>query len=190
MKTVKSHKAIVIKSVVVAVLMLAFVFVGLVPMYNLICKWTGVTGKTGGPYDASQSVTPNLDRIVNVQFLTTNNDGMTWEFYPEVRSINVHPGELNTVVFKALNNSDQMMTAQAVPSVSPFQAANYFHKTECFCFQQQQLAAGEGTDMGLRFMVDLDLPADIDTLTLSYTLFNVTQVAAIGESYGKHPYGK
>jgi len=183
--TNKPHRSIVVKSVIVVFAMLAFVFIGLVPMYNLICSWTGVTGRTGGPYDISATQTTDTNRTVQVQFLANNNDGMTWQFYPEIRSIDVHPGELQTVIFKAVNSTDKTMSAQAVPSVSPFQATNYFHKTECFCFEQQQLTAGESVDMGLRFMVDPDLPKDIDTLTLSYTLFNVTQVAATGEYYGQ-----
>jgi cytochrome c oxidase assembly protein subunit 11 len=72
------------------------------------------------------------------------------------------------------------MTAQAIPSVAPFHAAEYFHKTECFCFEQQQLASGEVIDMPLRFIIDPHLPASVKTLTLSYTLFDITDIAATG----------
>ena len=67
------------------------------------------------------------------------------------------------------------MVGQAVPSVTPFNAAEYLHKTECFCFEQQQLEQGEGLDMPLRFIVDSNLPKDVKTLTLSYTLYDVTE---------------
>ena len=87
----------------------------------------------------------------------------------------VHPGELNTTNFYVRNPARTTMTAQAVPSVTPFMAATYLHKTECFCFEQQQLASGESLDMPLRFIIDRDVPAEIETLTLSYTLFDITE---------------
>lgn len=178
------HRSIIIKSLTAVVMMLAFVFYGLVPMYDLICEWTGVTGRTGGVYEETETVAVQ-DRVITVQFLALNNEGMTWDFYPNVRTVKVRPGEFTTVSFHAGNSSDQTMMAQAIPSVSPFQGANYFHKTECFCFKQQTLAAGETEDMALRFMIDPELPETIDTLTLSYTLFDITQVAANGEKNGQ-----
>ena len=87
----------------------------------------------------------------------------------------VHPGELNETEFFVRNPVSRMMTAQAVPSVTPFYAAEYLHKTECFCFEQQQLAGGEDLQMPLRFIIDPDLPAEVTTLTLSYTLFDITE---------------
>lgn len=178
------HRGIIVKSLISVVLMLAFVFYGLVPMYDLICKWTGVTGRTGGPYEMTDTVSVQ-DRSITVQFLAINNEGMSWDFYPNVRTVTVHPGEFTTVSFHVANLTDKHMVSQAVPSVSPFQGANYFHKTECFCFQQQPLAAGETKEMALRFMIDPELPETIDTLTLSYTLFDITQVAANGEKNGQ-----
>jgi cytochrome c oxidase assembly protein subunit 11 len=88
--------------------------------------------------------------------------------------LKIHPGELNSTSFYVRNPTNKTMVAQAVPSVSPFHAAQYLHKTECFCFDQQQLAQGEEMDMPLRFIIDADLPKDVNTLTLSYTLFDVT----------------
>jgi cytochrome c oxidase assembly protein subunit 11 len=86
----------------------------------------------------------------------------------------VHPGAANDTVFFAANPTAQSMIAQAIPSVSPSRAAEYFHKTECFCFEQQPLDGNSEADMPLQFIVDQDLPADIKTITLSYTLFDVT----------------
>ena len=172
----KSHTRIVVILLSVVVGMVAFIFIGLVPMYNLLCNLTGITGKTGGPYTQS-STEVNEEREIKIQFLSQNNEGMPWDFYPEQSSVVVHPGKPVTVFFKARNNTGKDMIGQAVPSISPFEATNYFHKTECFCFTQQTLKAGEEKGMGVRFLVDIDAPDFIDTITLSYTMFDVTSMA-------------
>ena len=87
----------------------------------------------------------------------------------------VHPGKLNTAEFYARNVTGETMVAQAVPSVTPFHAAEFLHKTECFCFEQQQLEAREDLDMPLRFIIDSQIPEDVKTLTLSYTLYDLTE---------------
>jgi len=92
----------------------------------------------------------------------------------------VNPGSANGVVFHALNPTDADMVAQAIPSISPSRAAAYFHKTECFCFDQQMLEGQSGAEMPLQFIVDKDLPADIHTITLSYTIFDVTGTVTDG----------
>jgi len=153
-----------------------FVFgFALVPLYDVFCEITGANGKTAGRFKATEMPEVDKDRIVTIQFLTNNNAGMPWIFKPGVRSMKVHPGELNETEFFALNPASKTMTAQAVPSVTPFYAAEYLHKTECFCFEQQQLAGGEDLNMPLRFIIDPGLPAEVTTLTLSYTLFDVTE---------------
>jgi len=154
--------------------MFAFGFV-MVPLYDAICDVTGLNGKTGGKYVAGESTAVKKDRLVSVQFLTNNNGSMPWEFRPEQRVVRVHPGEINSVSFYARNPAGREMTAQAIPSVSPGYAARYLHKTECFCFAQQRLAGGESVDMPLRFIIDSEIPDDITTLTLSYTLFDVSK---------------
>jgi cytochrome c oxidase assembly protein subunit 11 len=111
-----------------------------------------------------------------VQFIATNNDGMPWAFSPQVTEMLVHPGAANDTVFFAANPTMNAMVAQAIPSVSPSRAAEYFHKTECFCFEQQPLDGNGEAEMPLQFIVDQDLPADIKTITLSYTLFDVTSL--------------
>ena len=92
----------------------------------------------------------------------------------------VNPGSANGVVFHALNPTDADMVAQAIPSISPSRAAAYFHKTECFCFDQQMLEGQSSAEMPLQFIVDKDLPADIHTITLSYTIFDVTGTVTDG----------
>lgn len=148
----------------------------LVPLYDVLCDITGLNGKTGGRYEYdAATVEIDTERLVTVQFMTRNNGGMSWEFRPEVRQIQVHPGELNEVMFYARNPSKEVMIAQAVPSVSPSEAADYMHKTECFCFNQQELSAGEEIDMPLQFFIDQDIPPEVTKLTLSYSLFDITQ---------------
>ncbi|HEY9034201.1 MAG TPA: cytochrome c oxidase assembly protein [Pseudomonadales bacterium] len=162
------------KAAVVVPLMFAFVFVVMVPLYNLLCDVTGLNGKTKGRYTAEAAGTIDESRSIMVRFVATNNEGMSWEFHPTTEVLRVHPGAENATTFFARNPSTAAMTAQAVPSIVPSSAVAYFHKTECFCFSQQHLSAGESADMPLRFIVDKDLPAAIRTITLSYTLFDVT----------------
>lgn len=147
----------------------------MVPLYDIMCEVTGFNGKTSGPYQAAETQVVDESRTVTVQFLANNNASMPWEFRPEVRKMVVHPGKMNEMNFYVRNITDRTMSAQAVPSVTPFNAAEYMHKTECFCFEQQQLAQGEDLDMPLRFIIDQDIPEDVKTLTLSYTLYDITE---------------
>ncbi|GAB3325213.1 cytochrome c oxidase assembly protein [Haliea atlantica] len=166
----------VAKLVVTAVAMFAFVFVVMVPLYNVLCDALGINGKTSG--EAYTSVQAGVDetRMVTIQFVATNNEGMPWEFGPSVNSMKVHPGASNDTVFHASNPLPDAMVAQAIPSISPSRAAAYFHKTECFCFNQQPLDGESSAEMPLQFIVDRDLPQDIHTITLSYTIFDVTDM--------------
>jgi len=166
-----------IKLVAVAICMFAFVFVVMVPLYNVLCDALGINGKTSGQaYTAVQSGVDE-DRVVTIQFVATNNEGMPWEFSPTQTVMKVHPGASNDTLFHAFNPLAKDMVAQAIPSISPSRAAEYFHKTECFCFNQQPLAGETGAEMPLVFIVDRDLPRDIHTITLSYTIFDVTDMA-------------
>lgn len=169
-----ANSRLVLKLLLAAVCMFGFGF-ALVPLYNVFCDITGLNGKTGGQYAYDPAVVQiDEERLVTVQFQATNNASMSWRFEPNVNQVQVHPGELTEVSFYARNPSGHTMVAQAIPSVSPFQAADYLHKTECFCFSQQTLTAGEEIDMPLLFFIDQDIPEDITKLTLSYTLFDVT----------------
>jgi len=151
----------------------------LVPMYNALCQLTNLNGKDTGLL-ASTKVVEKIDesRMVRVEFITTVNGGQTWSFEPEQPYVEVHPGKLYTVMFKATNRRDQAIVGQAVPSVAPWNAAGHLHKTECFCFNRQPFAALEEKHMPVRFMIDPELPAEVQTVTLSYTFFDVTSVAS------------
>lgn len=169
--------------VVLCVGMFGFAF-ALVPLYDVFCELTGLNGKTSDRVVYAKQITPATDRIVTVQFLSQVGNGMPWEFRPTEHSLKVRPGEMTTTTYYARNRASQAVTGQAVPSVTPGLAALHLHKTECFCFNQQQLEAGEEIEMPVTFYVDADLPTDINTLSLSYTLFRVapTQTAQLASN--------
>jgi len=155
------------------VLMFGFGY-ALVPLYDVLCEVTGINGRlVNDNREASTAV--DKERVVRLQFTTSVAPGMPWKFKPKVNYVDVHPGENTVVYFKAKNLSNLAITGQAVPSVSPGIASLYLNKTECFCFQQQILKSGESVDMGLVFFISTEIPKDIRTLTLSYTLFNMNQ---------------
>ncbi|WOH36800.1 cytochrome c oxidase assembly protein [Thalassotalea fonticola] len=169
----KKVKKGVTKLVVTVFAMFAFGF-ALVPLYDVFCDITGLNGKT-----ANTAATVNEDgidtsRTIRVQFISRTAKGAPWQFKPEMNSIDVHPGEMKFVKYYAKNESGRDGVAQAVPSVSPGQAANYFQKIECFCFNQQPLQANEDAWLPLQFYVDPELPEHITELTLSYTLYDIT----------------
>lgn len=163
-----------LKLLAVAVLMFSFVFVVMVPLYNVLCDALGINGKTSGQAYTSVPVSVDTSRKVTVQFVAINNDGMPWTFAPDDRVMRVHPGAATGTMFHAVNPTNANMVAQAIPSISPSRAAAFFHKTECFCFDQQALASNATVEMPLQFIVDQELPGDIHTITLSYTLFDIT----------------
>lgn len=155
--------------------MFAFGF-ALVPIYNSLCKTLGINGKTNPQaiaYDVSKAKIAT-EREVLVEFVATNNSGVPWAFYPKTKKIRVHPGEIVQLAFYAENKTDHQMTVQAIPSVTPGIAAKYLKKTECFCFTQQTLKGHEAMNMPLLFHLDIDLPENVKTVTLAYTLFDVT----------------
>ena len=146
----------------------------MVPIYDVFCDLTGLNGKTGSISSIqAQAFEVDEQRQVKVEFIATINQQAEWEFGPEVSSMMVNPGKSYKTTYIATNQLAKDMVGQAIPSVAPSKAANYFKKTECFCFTQQKFAANELKQMPLTFVVDPDLPDDINTVTLSYTFFDV-----------------
>ncbi len=163
------------KLCLIVVAMCGFV-VAMVPLYDLFCEITGLNGKTGGPYTYDPaSTTPDKSRMIKVNFITNTNDGMVWDFWSEKGGMRIHPGELRAVNFYVKNTTDRVMVGQAIPSVVPTAAAEHFHKTECFCFGQQILQPGEVMEMPMRFIVGRELPKNVQSINLSYALFDVTE---------------
>ncbi|WP_058524365.1 cytochrome c oxidase assembly protein [Legionella birminghamensis] len=175
MNLVKNHFRLVILLTVVVLSMFAFGF-ALVPIYNSLCKTLGINGKITGPagkYDPSQ-LKVAAERTITVEFVATNNGNLRWKFYPQTKKIKIHPGEIAKLSFYAENQTNHRMTVQAIPSITPGIAAKYLKKTECFCFAQQTLNGHEAMDMPLLFHLDPELPENVRTITLAYTLFDVT----------------
>lgn len=148
------------------------------PLYSAICEATGFNGKMKLAAADVSAVAVDKERWVNVEFVTTVNGGQPMRFAAAQNRVRVHPGELASVEFVAQNNLPHGIVAQAVPNIAPWNAAKYLRKTECFCFNQQTFAAGEEKRMPMRFMLDPELPPEIQTVTLSYTFFNVTELAS------------
>ncbi len=150
-------------------------------MYDLLCEVTGLGGRTGGAYAfEAAAIQPDKSRLISVNVSTNTNAGMPWEFWAEKGGVRVHPGELKQLNLFVRNTTGRRMIAQAVPSVVPPSAAEYFHKTECFCFERQVLEPGELLEMPMRFIVGRGLPKNVQSISLSYELFDVTNFAASG----------
>ena len=170
------------KLAVVAAGMFAFGY-ALVPLYRAICEMTGVNilsrselqvpGGAAGGKDVRLPANTQIDttRTITVEF-DANARGL-WNFKPAQRSMEVHPGELNTVMYEFQNVQNRRMAAQAIPSYAPQQAAAYFNKLECFCFKQYTLEAGEKKQWPVAFVIDPKISKDVRTITLSYTFFEV-----------------
>ena len=152
----------------------------LVPLYDVLCDIAGINGKNSAMLTEAGKIDYGVDegRTVTVQFVTTVNAGMAWGFEAVEHKVRVHPGELSTVEFRVRNESGRDMIGQAVPSVRPADAAGYLRKTECFCIDRQPLAANESRVMPMRFVIDPDLPDYVDTINLSYTFFDATNLAS------------
>lgn len=165
--------------VVVALGFFGFGF-GLVPLYNTLCHFTGLNGKTDEA-SARPSGGVDLSRTVTVEFMSTVMPGLPWQFRPTVRRLRVHPGEPSTATYLATNFGRTRLYGQAIMSVSPEQAATHFKKIECFCYHKQGLDPQQSRIMPVVFFVSRDLPPEISTITVSYSAFPVADEAALGE---------
>lgn len=165
----------------------SFVFAfAMVPLYNVLCEATGFNGKTGGQkpvrdgfgvgglkVEGAPASSIDYTRKIRVEFTGTVMPGLSWDMRPLTFSLDVHPGDLQQVTYLVRNTSDHAITGQAVPSVTPGRAAQYFDKIECFCFSQQTLAPGEAQELPLAFIIKPDVDRDITHITLSYAFFGV-----------------
>jgi cytochrome c oxidase assembly protein subunit 11 len=155
---------------IVAVAMFGFGF-ALVPFYDKICVALGINSLVERTEPLANTQV-DLTRAVTVEF-DANAHGMPWRFQPAVRHLEVHPGQLVQVDYEVANVRSSAVTGQAVASYGPALAGRFFRKLDCFCFTQQTLAAGETRRMSVSFLIDASLPAEINTITLSYTFFEV-----------------
>ena len=165
------------KLAVVTALMFGFGY-ALVPIYKSICSALGINVLSlaeldvqGGSRASHKSTQVDLTRTITIEF-DANARG-PWEFKPAKRSVDVHPGEMTTVMYEFRNVQNRTMAAQAIPSYAPMQAMPYFNKLECFCFNEYTLKPGESRQWPVVFVIDPKLSKDVKTITLSYTFFEV-----------------
>lgn len=177
--TARAHRRLTLRLLLVVALAFAFAF-ALVPLYNVLCEATGLNGKTAGGFaqgGLGRSTAPrsriDTSRVVTVEFTGTVMPGLPWDMRPLTTRIDLHPGELRQAKFLVRNTSGQTIVGQAVPSVSPGQAAQHFEKIDCFCFAQQRLGPGEARELPLTFIIKPEIDPGIRTVTLSYAFFNV-----------------
>lgn len=169
------------KLAVVTVAMFGFGY-ALVPMYRAICDALGINvltvaeQRTSGGLAGPKKVDPKNTQVDESRLITVEFDANArgpWDFKPERASMQVHPGQIATVMYEFRNKQTRTMAAQAIPSYAPMQASPYFNKLECFCFNEYTLTAGESKQWPVVFIVDPKIPKDVTTITLSYTFFEV-----------------
>jgi cytochrome c oxidase assembly protein subunit 11 len=168
-----SNRRMLKKLLVVALGMFGFGF-ALVPLYEKVCEVAGLrkVWQPGQVEAGAANTQVDLTRKVTVEF-DSNIRKLPWTFKPQAASVEIHPGELTQMVYEVRNTLAEPVTGQAVASYGPQRAGLYFKKLECFCFTQQTLAPGEVRQMPVMFVIDPDLPQDVNTITLSYTFFRV-----------------
>lgn len=164
----------VIRSLAALVGMFAFAF-ALVPLYDVFCRITGINGKVDATAQSIVHEEVDTSRYVNVQFITRGSAGLPWQMSVEMRQMRVHPGQTAEVDFTFTNNSPSESWGRAVPSVSPSNATRHLRKVSCFCFEEQQLQGDERLTIPLVFQLARDLPEEINTITLVYTLYPVQE---------------
>ncbi|MBD1391134.1 cytochrome c oxidase assembly protein [Neiella sp. HB171785] len=169
-----NHGKLAGRLVLVVVAMFGFGF-ALVPLYDVFCEITGLNGKTNDEAVQVVAIEADLQRQVRVQFMTRNAKGVSWPFESQLSTIQVNPGVMTQVEFIVENPTNKAVVAQAIPSVSPGLGAQYLRKLECFCFNQQPLQPGERKVMPMQFYIAPDMPKEIGTLTLAYTLYDITE---------------
>ncbi|MFW5432711.1 MAG: cytochrome c oxidase assembly protein [Methylophilaceae bacterium] len=175
------NKNLAIKLALVVIAGLAFGF-ALAPLYDVVCDAIGLNGKADTTATvASSDMTIDKSRKVTVILTGNTMSGLNWEFSSNETTLQVYPGEIKLTSYTAKNNGKEAVKGVAVPSITPEVAALYFKKIECFCFNQQTLAAGEVKNMPVRFYVSPDLPKGINTVTLSYAFFNADDRPEVAE---------
>lgn len=181
----EKNKRLLVKLLIGVLFMFGFCYM-LVPLYKLICQKEGINGKSvlsATTYDKNTKI--DYSRTISVDFTTTLHGNLNFKFIPLSRHIDIHPGERKLIYFYAENHTGQGITVQAIPSITPMDAARFLKKTQCFCFTQQYFFSKEKADMPVYFFVEPDVPKNIKEITLSYTLFDATGFVKKQEHYTK-----
>ena len=177
--TASDNRVTLRKLLVVTGLMFGFGF-ALVPFYEKLCDVTGINRIVKRDDHKPANTQVDTSRSITVEFDANLRSNLPWTFKPLETSVRVHPGEIATVVYEVSNVAGRAVTGQAIPSYGPMLAAQFFRKIECFCFDKQEMAAGETRQMPIAFVVDPSLPSDVNTITLSFTFFEVAGRAQAG----------
>jgi len=175
MSRAAENRRLLYKLSAVACAMFGFGF-ALVPFYQQICAATGINNLLQ-PDTVAVNSQVDKTRLVTIEFDANIRD-LPWKFAPHEKSVRVHPGELVQVSYDVHNDSTRAVAGQAIPSYGPKIAERYFKKLDCFCFTKQLFAPGESRRMAVVFVVDPGLPADVSTVTLSYTFFELNGATA------------
>jgi cytochrome c oxidase assembly protein subunit 11 len=160
------------KLVVVAVAMFGFGY-ALVPVYRQVCEVLGINVITQKDGTVERPENTQVDKSRTVTITLDGNAQGPWRFRPVQRTIDVHPGELATVMYEVVNTQGRTVKAQAIPSYAPQSAMPHFKKVECFCFQEQTMKPKEARQMPVVFFIDPALPREVRNITLSYTFFEI-----------------
>jgi len=166
-----------VKLLVIAVMMFGFGY-AMVPFYRVLCDALGLNSVI--KVDTVTNTQVDSGRWLTIEFDANLRSNLPWTFTPVEKSVRIHPGALTQVTYEVRNRSDRPVTGQAIPSFGPQLAGGYFKKLDCFCFTQQTLAPGEVRLMPVVFVVEPGLPQDVNTVTLSYTFFEVEGKAGKG----------
>jgi len=172
-ETKRANRKLLIKLLAFSAGAFAFGY-ALVPLYDVLCDITGYGNERRLAERSVIDAKPDTSREITVEFLAELPTNGNWEFRPVLASMKVHPGQLYTADFIAKNLTGRDTVAQAVPAIAPTKVAQYFHKTECFCFTPQNFKRDEERALPVRFVIDPAIPAYVDRLTLAYTFYDET----------------
>lgn len=171
MNLLTENRQLMLKLAVIAVMMFCFGYL-LVPFYKKICEVTGINNVLAADV-APVNTQVDTSRDITIEFDANLRNDLPWRFKPRQVSMKVHPGQAVQVEYELENLSRRSIVGQAVPSYGPINAQQHFKKLECFCFRQQTIAANEKRVLPVVFLIDRALPPDVNTVTLSYTFFEV-----------------
>ena len=166
------NRTTLVKLVVVACIMFGFGY-AMVPIYRQVCEAIGINVLTQKDGTVAAPVNSQVDKTRTITVVLDGNAQGPWRFRPTQRSIEVHPGEMATVVYEVVNTQARTVKAQAIPSYAPQSATPWFKKVECFCFKEQVLTPNEARQMPVVFFIDPKLPREVKDITLSYTFFEI-----------------
>jgi cytochrome c oxidase assembly protein subunit 11 len=171
--TAKGRNAIVGSVVVAAIIGMVGMSFAAIPLYRLFCS---VTGYGGTPSIGLAAAPGSSGQTIRVRFNADTNPGLPWTFAPDQLQVSLNLGDQQVAFYHATNKSGRSVSGMALYNVTPEKVGKYFHKTACFCFNQQTLAGKQSMEFPVSFWVDPAIRTDPNTtdvreITLSYTFY-------------------